>query len=283
VGGFDENTKKTPGHVFQLNCTTFCNTFTWTNKSGNLPNIPVNTIAINPNAPKQAFAGTDWGLYYTDDITVATPTWFHFQAGLPNVMVWELSIDRGATTLAIFTRSRGAWVMPLPAQSATQVALFSDDFETDKAWTTTSDACNWSKTTDAHSASTAWAASYTDGCDINLTSPPITVSSTANQIRLQFFEKHVTEYYPEPVGGLNGCPCDYGQVQLSTDGGASYTAIGNVYQGPSPTYAQTAIPLPNSAAGKTIKIRFHFHSDGNTSVPAGGWWIDDPAIVAEPR
>ncbi len=44
-----------------------------------------------------------------------------------------MSIDRGATTLAIFTRSRGAWAIPLPTASATQVTLFSDDFETAKA------------------------------------------------------------------------------------------------------------------------------------------------------
>ena len=30
-------------------------------------------------------------------------------------MVWELVVDRGFTTLAAFTRSRGAWVWPLPA------------------------------------------------------------------------------------------------------------------------------------------------------------------------
>jgi len=30
-------------------------------------------------------------------------------------MVWDMAIDRGFTTLAVFTRSRGAWVTPLPA------------------------------------------------------------------------------------------------------------------------------------------------------------------------
>jgi uncharacterized repeat protein (TIGR01451 family) len=29
-------------------------------------------------------------------------------------MIWSLSIDRGFTTLAAFTRSRGAWAWPLP-------------------------------------------------------------------------------------------------------------------------------------------------------------------------
>jgi hypothetical protein len=70
-------------------------------------------------------------------------------------------------------------------------------------------------------------------------------------------------------------------VQLSTDGGATYTTVGNPYAGAAPAYSQTTIPLPDSAAGKTIKLRFHFHSDANTSVPTGGWWVDDPVLTAE--
>ena len=73
VGGFDQNTPTTPGHVFQVTCTANCASFTWLNKSGNLPNIPADSIMVNPNYPQQVFAGTDWGLYYTNDINAATP------------------------------------------------------------------------------------------------------------------------------------------------------------------------------------------------------------------
>jgi len=114
IAGFDQNTPGTPGHVFKLSCTARCASFSWSNKTGNLPNIPVNAILINPNRPAQAFAGTDWGLYFTDDIGAAAPQWQRFGAGLPSAMIWSLVIDRGATTLAIFTRSRGAYVWPLP-------------------------------------------------------------------------------------------------------------------------------------------------------------------------
>ena len=153
VGGFNENTPSQPGHVFQVTCTTFCGTFTWVNKTGNLPNIPVNSVAVNPNIPKQVFAGTDWGLYYTDDITAASPSWKSY-TGLPHVMIWDMSVDRGATTLAIFTRSRGAWALPLPTVSNTQVTLFSDDFETAKAWTTAGGTatCAWTKDSTAGDA-----------------------------------------------------------------------------------------------------------------------------------
>ena len=114
VGGFNANTPATPGHVFQVTCTANCATFTWANKTGNLPDIPVDSIIVNHNDPAQVFAGTDWGVYYTDDITVASPTWFRFEEGMPHSMVWDLQIDRGATTLSAWTRGRGAFVWPLP-------------------------------------------------------------------------------------------------------------------------------------------------------------------------
>ena len=114
VGGFDANTPTTPGHVFQVVCTTNCASFTWTNKSGNLPDIPADSILPNPRFPQQVFVGTDWGLYFTNDINQSPPVWQRFQQGLPNSMIWDMSIDRGFTTLAVFTRSRGAYAWPLP-------------------------------------------------------------------------------------------------------------------------------------------------------------------------
>ena len=115
VGGFNANTPATPGHVFQVTCGLNCTTFTWANKTGNLPDIPVDSIIANPNYPKQVFAGTDWGLYFTDDITVASPVWHRFDNGLPHSMIWDMQIDRGATTLSVWTRGRGAYVWPLPS------------------------------------------------------------------------------------------------------------------------------------------------------------------------
>ena len=126
VGGFDDNTPATPGHVFRVECNSDCSAFTWENKSGNLPNIPVNSVMTNPNFADQVFAGSDWGLYYTNDITAASPEWMRFTAGLPPVMIWDMAVDRGATTLALFTRSRGAYAWPLPQGPE---ILLSDGFE----------------------------------------------------------------------------------------------------------------------------------------------------------
>jgi hypothetical protein len=117
VGGFNANTPSTPGHVFRVVCTytsTPCDSFTWTDETGNLPDIPVDSIIVNPNYPGQVYAGTDFGLYYTDDITANPPVWNRFTNGLPSVMIWDMSVDRGSTTLALWTRSRGAYAWPLP-------------------------------------------------------------------------------------------------------------------------------------------------------------------------
>jgi len=114
VGGFDQNTPTTPGHVFKVTCSASCASFVWEDKTGNLPNIPADSIIANPNFPQQVFVGTDFGLYYTDDIRVASPTWTRFNAGLPNVMIWDMAIDRGNTTLSLWTRGRGAFAWPLP-------------------------------------------------------------------------------------------------------------------------------------------------------------------------
>ena len=115
VGGFNANTPTTPGHVFRVTCTADCAVFTWGDKTGNLPDIPVDSIIANPKYPQQIFAGTDWGLYYTNDVTATSPTWYRFDNGLPHAMIWDMQIDRGNTTLSVWTRSRGAYVWPLPS------------------------------------------------------------------------------------------------------------------------------------------------------------------------
>jgi hypothetical protein len=115
VGGFNANTPTTPGHVFQVTCTASCAASVWTDKTGNLPDIPVDSIIANPKFPQQVFAGTDFGLYFTNDITAISPTWYRFDNGLPHAMIWDMQIDRGSTTLSVWTRSRGAYAWPLPS------------------------------------------------------------------------------------------------------------------------------------------------------------------------
>jgi hypothetical protein len=129
LGGFDQNTPNQPGRVFQVRCTANCASFQWRNITGNLPNIPANSVIVNPLNRQQVFLGTDWGLFFTDDVDAASPVWQRFTNGLPNVMIWDMTIDRGFTTLALWTRSRGAYVIPLPAQVVDPDRVFRNGFE----------------------------------------------------------------------------------------------------------------------------------------------------------
>jgi hypothetical protein len=145
VGGFNANTPLTPGHLFQVTCAASCSSFTWRDKTGNLPDIPVDSVIVNPNDSRQVFAGTDWGVYFTNDITATSPTWARFENGLPHAMVWDMQIDRGATTLSVWTRSRGAYVWPLPSSVLTMTGASSrlthgpaGDFDIDMPLTGTS-------------------------------------------------------------------------------------------------------------------------------------------------
>lgn len=131
LGGFDQNTPGQPGHIYQLLCENHCAVAQWRDISGNLPNIPANSVAINPNIPQQVYAGTDWGLYYTDDAFAEDVVWQRFDNGLPRVMIWDMAVDRGFTTLAVFTRGRGAWVWPLPVPEEDDT-IFAHDFELPK-------------------------------------------------------------------------------------------------------------------------------------------------------
>ncbi|HET6312315.1 MAG TPA: S-layer homology domain-containing protein [Chloroflexia bacterium] len=115
IGGFDQATPSTPGHVFRVTCSgLLCASRTWENKTGNLPNLPVDSILVNPRFRQQVFVGTDSGLFFTNDIDAATPVWTRFTTGLPNVWVADLTTDRGFTTLAVWTRNRGLYAWPLP-------------------------------------------------------------------------------------------------------------------------------------------------------------------------
>ena len=119
VGGFDENTPTAPGHLFEFKW----NGSAWTrvNKTGNLPNVPANSVAVNPHDRKQVFVGTHFGFYYTADIDAANVVWSRYQHGLPNTVIKHLTIDRGpasdpikGTTLAAFTYGRGVYAIKLP-------------------------------------------------------------------------------------------------------------------------------------------------------------------------
>lgn len=121
--GFDVSTPATPGHVFvTLNGRAGAGVTTWTNITGDLPDVPVNAIAIDPTTtPKTLYVGTDIGVFRSENNGV---NWVFLDDGHPNVAVFGL--ERNPTTGQILsgTHGRGVFELVPPPDG-----LFADGFE----------------------------------------------------------------------------------------------------------------------------------------------------------
>ena len=89
------------GHVFRTT-----NNSTWTDISGDLPNTPVNSIAVDPDLPAYLFVGTDIGVFYTKN---QGASWSSLIDGLPNVAVLGLTLNNSTHLLEAATHGRGIW------------------------------------------------------------------------------------------------------------------------------------------------------------------------------
>ncbi|MBI9038381.1 MAG: hypothetical protein JEY97_09635 [Bacteroidales bacterium] len=72
----------------------------WIDISGNLPDMPVNIIKIDPEYSGRYFIGTDAGIFFT---TNGGESWESMNQGLPNVPVTCMEIDNNTRTLLIGT------------------------------------------------------------------------------------------------------------------------------------------------------------------------------------
>ncbi|MBK9455737.1 MAG: T9SS type A sorting domain-containing protein [Bacteroidetes bacterium] len=79
----------------------------WTNISGTLPNVPVNTIVYeNVSETDRVYIGTDIGVFTKDNVA---GDWEPYMTGLPNVMVHELVINYSDSKLYAATYGRSVW------------------------------------------------------------------------------------------------------------------------------------------------------------------------------
>lgn len=73
---------------------------------------------------------------------------------------------------------------------------------------------------------------------------------------------------------------DYGYVEISTDGGASWTAPLATYTGAQGTWVRDQIDLSGFAGASDVRVRFRLVTDG--TVPADGWYLDDVTVGEAP-
>lgn len=90
------------------------------NLSGNLPNVPVNTIVLQENTPDRLYIGTDIGVFVTDYNSMY---WERYGTDLPNVIVLELEIHKAENKLYAGTYGRGLWSAPLINCNAAKVEI----------------------------------------------------------------------------------------------------------------------------------------------------------------
>jgi hypothetical protein len=92
----------------------------WRPISGNLPNVPAYSLAMDPRtvvgSPATLYLGTDQGVYAAP---VGSNTWTRVVVGLPNVQVTDLQIDTTQNILAAGTYGRGMWEIGLTTPGVT--------------------------------------------------------------------------------------------------------------------------------------------------------------------
>jgi photosystem II stability/assembly factor-like uncharacterized protein len=94
------------GHIFK----TIDGGQHWLDISDNLPDIPVNGIALDANIPGTIYLGTDIGVFIS---RTGQGDWRALNAGLPNVAVFQLDLNRKTGQLIAATHGRGMFALPL--------------------------------------------------------------------------------------------------------------------------------------------------------------------------
>ncbi len=80
---------------------------TWTNKEGDLPDMPVRWAIYNPLDNNQVMIATELGVWTCDDIAQASPVWEPSVEGLANVRCEMLKVRSSDNQVAVATFGRG--------------------------------------------------------------------------------------------------------------------------------------------------------------------------------
>jgi len=83
---------------------------TFQNRSGNLPDAPVNAVVADPTSRAVVLVGTDLGVFASGD---SGGTWTPLTDGLPNVAVYDLAYNANTGVLLAGTHGRGMFALAL--------------------------------------------------------------------------------------------------------------------------------------------------------------------------
>ena len=109
------------GHVFQ----TLDGGSTWRDRTGNLPDHPVNAVLHDPESPGAVYIGTDLGVFHSSR---GGDTWEMLDDGLPMAAVFDIAASPGTGRLLAATHGRGMYEIPIevPLTARTRPSALSD-------------------------------------------------------------------------------------------------------------------------------------------------------------
>ncbi len=156
-------------------------------------------------------------------------------------------------------------------QSATPMTALSSlstnfDNGTLQGWTA---AGTWGLTQSAsnsgsYSLTDSPAGNYGEYANMSLTSPVVDLSSSATPT-LSFYQKYDIGTY------------DHGYIDVSSDGGVTFSNNVASYNGTQAAFTQTSISL-TSYQSSTVVVRFRFYSSFVNPGTHDGWYLDDISI-----
>ncbi|MDE2806334.1 MAG: hypothetical protein OXN18_14430 [Gemmatimonadota bacterium] len=94
------------GHVFQ----TMDGGRTWRDRTGNLPDHPVNAVLYDPENPDGVYIGTDLGVFHSPR---GGDAWDMLDSGLPMAAVFDIAASPGTGRLLAATHGRGMFEIPI--------------------------------------------------------------------------------------------------------------------------------------------------------------------------
>ncbi len=91
---------------------------TWTASGTGIPDVPVNSIVVDPLNSSAVYAATDIGVYFSSNGGAA---WNPYATGLPRVAGFDIAIQNKNRVLRVATHGRGIWEIgtaPVPTTTA---------------------------------------------------------------------------------------------------------------------------------------------------------------------
>ena len=114
LGGYMGSLTAANSHVWKITNLSTTPVLTGINGSGitGLPDVPVNAFAVDPQQSNHLFAGTDIGVYASQD---GGASWSPYGTGLPHIAVFGMAVQNVKRVLRIATHGRGMWEIGLSA------------------------------------------------------------------------------------------------------------------------------------------------------------------------